>query len=120
MPVGLQAKRQYIEDQLAGLSPVQLLVKVYDVAIASCARKDRQRLNQALVQLMSSLNFEHHEISLGVFRLHNYCMRQSRMGQFDEVKHILTGLRDAWAQAEQKMRQEAADQSVGADERFAR
>ena len=119
MPVGLQAKKQYLEDQLAGLSPVQLLIRVYDVAIVSCTRGDRQRLSQALVQLIGSLNFEHREISLGSFRLYNYCLRQTQMGRFDEVKAILVGLRDAWVQAEPKMRAEAAVQTVR-DERSAR
>ena len=119
MPVGLQAKKQYVEDQLAGLSPVQLLIRVYDVAIVSCARGDRQRLRQALVELIASLNFEYREISLGSFRLYNYCLRQTQMGRFDEVKTILTGLRDAWVQAEPKMREETAAPSLW-DERSAR
>jgi hypothetical protein len=104
MPVGLQAKRQYIEDQLSGLSPVQLLIRVYDVAIVSCVRKDRQRLRQALIELINSLNFEYREISLGSFRLYNYCLRQLQVGRYDEVKRILTGLRDVWVQAEPKLR----------------
>jgi flagellar secretion chaperone FliS len=115
MPVGSVARKQYLEDEFAGLSPVQILIKVYDVAIASCARKDRERLSKALVQLISSLNFEYHEISLSSFRLYNYCLRQARTGRFDEVKTILVGLRDAWVQAERKMREEAADQMVGAN-----
>jgi flagellin-specific chaperone FliS len=114
MPVGSQAKRQYIEDQVSGLSPVQLLIRVYDVAIVSCVRKDRQRLRQALVQLISSLNFEYREIALGSFRLYNYCLRLMQMGRFDEVKTILTGLRDAWVQAERQTRGEAAAQTVRA------
>jgi flagellin-specific chaperone FliS len=108
MPLGLQAKRQYIEDQLSGLSPVQLLIRVYDVAVVSCARRDQQRLSQALIQLIGSLNFKYQEISVGSFRLFNYCLRQARMGRFDEVKAILVGLRDAWVQAERKIRAEAA------------
>ena len=107
MPVGLQAKRQYLEDQLSGLSPIQLLIRVFDVAVVSCARGDRQRLSDALVQLIGSLNFEYREFSIGSFRLYNYCLRQARMGRFDEVKTILVGLRDAWVQAERKMREES-------------
>ncbi|MGD1001246.1 MAG: flagellar protein FliS [Candidatus Brocadiia bacterium] len=108
MPVGLQAKKQYLEDQISGLSPVQLLIRLYDVAVVSCTRKDQRRLNQALVQLIGSLNFEYGEISLGSYRLYNYCLRQARMGRFEEVQAILAGLRDAWVRAERKMRTEAA------------
>ena len=115
MPVALQAKRQYLEDEFAGLSPVQVLIKVYDAAIVSCVRQDRERLNKALIQLISSLNFEHHEMAFGSFRLFNYCLRQARKGRFDELKTILVGLRDAWVQAERKMREEATLQTVGMD-----
>ena len=117
MPAATQAHRHYLEQELAGMSPVQLLIKVYDVAIASCAQKDRERLSRALVQLIGALNFEHHEMALGAFRLYNYCLRQAKMGRFDAAKPILVGLRDAWIQAERKMRAEAADQAVGAGAR---
>jgi len=115
MAVSPQASRQYVEQELAGLSPVQLLIKVYDVAIASCAQKDSQRLSRALVQLIAALNFEHQEMALGAFRLYNYCLRQAKIGRFDAAKPILVGLRDAWVEAEEKMRAEAAVAAAGAD-----
>jgi len=120
MPAAQQANRQYLEQELAGMSPVQLLIKVYDVAIASCTRKDRQRLSKALVQLIGALNFEHHEMALGAFRLYNYCLHQAKAGRFDAAKPILVGLRDAWIQAEKNMRAEAAAQTVGVGARAAR
>ena len=105
MSAGSQAKRRYLEEQVASLSPVQILIRVYDVAIVSCARGDRQKVRQALVQLIASLNFEYRDISLGLFRLYNYCLRQIQVGRLDEVNRVLSGLRDAWVEAEPKLRE---------------
>ena len=87
----------YIKDQLAGLSSVELLIKVYDVAIASCKAGDAQRLSRALVELVGALNFEHREIAVGLFRMYNYCLRNAKQGRFDLVEPVLMELRDVWS-----------------------
>lgn len=96
----LSLSRRYREEQLAGLSPVQLLVKIYDAAIAGCTQRDRDRLSRALVELIAALNFEYRDTAVGFFRLYNYCLRQTKAGNFDAIKPILCDLRDAWCQAE--------------------
>lgn len=88
----------FIKDQLAGLTSVELLIKVYDVAIASCKRSDSQRLSRALVELIGALNFEHREIAVGLFRMYNYCLRNAKQGRFDLVEPVLVELRDVWSQ----------------------
>lgn len=89
--------KEYIKDQLAGLTSVELLVKVYDVAIASCRQGDGQRLSRALVELISALNFDHREIAVGLFRMYNYCLRHAKQGRFDLVEPVLVELRDVWS-----------------------
>ncbi len=96
-----QAGKPYVEENLHGLNPVQLLIKLYDVAIASCARRDQGQLSRALVELIAALDFEHRDTALGLFRLYNYCLRQAKTGQFDAVQPILCELRDVWAQTQQ-------------------
>jgi len=96
-----QAARCYAQENLEGLTPVQLLIRVYDVAIASCHRRDRDKLSRALVELIAALNFEHRDIALGLFRLYNYCLRQAKAGRFEAVQPILCELRDVWAQTQQ-------------------
>ncbi len=93
----LATNKRYVEEQINGSNPIQLLLKLYDVAITSCTREDRQRLSRAIVELISALNFEHREVALGLFRLYNYCLRNAKLGNFDAVKPILCELRDTWS-----------------------
>jgi len=94
------ARKRYLEENVDGMSPVQLLVKVYDIALTSCARKDKEKLSRAIVELIAALNFEHRDVAVGLFRLYNYCLRQAKAERFDLVQPILRDLRDAWAQTE--------------------
>jgi len=93
-----QAGKAYLEKQLAGMSPAELLLKVYDVAIVSCRQGDSQRLSRALVELISALNFEQRETAVGLFRMYNYCLTNAKKGRFDLVEPILQDLRDTWTQ----------------------
>ena len=89
--------KSYIEDHLSGLSPVELLLKVYDVAIVSCKRGDGRRLSRALVELIGALDFDHREVAVGLFRMYNYCLRNAKKGRFDLVEPLLVELRDTWS-----------------------
>ena len=95
-----QAGQCYVQENLHGLTPIQLLIKLYAVAIVSCARRDKARLSRAIVELIAALNFEHRDVALGLFRLYNYCLRLAKKEQFEAVKPILCELRDTWAHAQ--------------------
>ena len=92
--------KAYITQQINAMTPMELLLKLYDVAIASCAQRDKERLSRAIVELIAALNFDYKEIAIGLFRLYNYCLRNARMGHFDLVKPILIDLRDAWTKVQ--------------------
>jgi len=96
----------YLEKEIAGLSPMGLILKIYDVAIAGCNQRNTDRASRALVELIASLNFEYRDMSTQLFRLYEYCMRCVKSGQFDTALKILTELRGAWSQvAKDEMRQ---------------
>jgi len=81
------------------MDSVSLLIKVYDYTILHCKKKDLARAGKGIIELMSSLNFEYEEISLGLFRLYQYCQDKIRQGEFNEAVHILEGLREAWVES---------------------
>ena len=87
----------YVNNQLIGLTPAQLLLKVYEVAIIGCQQKDCDKAIQAISELISGLNFEHQEIAIGLFRLYQYIIDQIRNKNFCEALNILKELRDTWA-----------------------
>jgi flagellin-specific chaperone FliS len=91
--------QKYLIEQLNTMSPVQLLVKVYEIAIEACHRQDRKRASKAIVELISALNFDYAEIANRFFHIYEYCMRQVKAGNFDEARQLLQELREGWVEA---------------------
>jgi len=89
----------YVNNQLVGLTSGQLLLKVYDIAIIGCQQQDGNKAIRAISELISSLNFDYQEISVGLFRLYQYIIDQIRDHNFSAAMNILKELRNAWATA---------------------
>lgn len=89
----------YKKNEIRGLSPVALILKLYDYVIVNCKRRDPANVNAGITQLIAALNFDYKEVSLGFFRLYHYCQDQARKGNFEEVEKVIGELRTAWAQA---------------------
>ena len=89
----------YRSQQVAGAAPAQLLLQLYDHAIAGALNQDQKQVNAALVELIGALNFDYEEIAVGLFKLYDWCMRRARAKDWEEVLGILRELRAAWAQA---------------------
>ena len=95
--------RDRFEEELDGLSPARLLLKLYDLAIVSCEREERERLVCTLTELTAALSFDHREISMPLFSIYDHCIRQGRAGRFGAVRAVLVQLRDAWSQSAQAL-----------------
>ena len=98
-PVRVGIAQKYLEEQLYTMSPIELLVKLYDIAIEACNRKDRDRASRALVELISALNFDYAEIAGRFFHIYKFCMNRVKAGKFSEAKEMLQELRSAWMEA---------------------
>lgn len=98
-----EPRRSRFEEELNRLSPAQLLLKLYDVAIASCDRKEREPLVSTLTELIAALSFDHREVSMPLFSIYDHCIRQGRAGNFGDVRAVLVQLRDAWSQSAQAL-----------------
>lgn len=89
----------YRTQQVNGAGPGQLLLELYDHAIAGCVARDYKKVSAALVEMIGALNFDYEDIALGLFRLYDWCLRRARAKAWDEVSGILRDLRETWAQA---------------------
>ncbi|MFC1564106.1 flagellar protein FliS [candidate division KSB1 bacterium] len=78
------------------LDPIPLLVKVYDYIILNCKMKNIDKATKGLVELISALNFDYQEVSLGLFRLYQFCLDSIKQNNFDDAIKILEGLRESW------------------------
>ena len=93
------AYQDYRAQQVLGASPMQLILMLYEIAIVSCERRDAERACKALTELISALNFDYEDISVGLFRLYEYCHWEVRRGQFAPAAGILRRLKESWEEA---------------------
>lgn len=85
----------YQRQAVLNATPSELITKLYDLAIQACYRKDEKRLIEVLSTLIRGLNFDY-EIAGSFFNLYEYCQRQARKQEFDEVRELLEGIRETW------------------------
>ncbi len=89
--------RRYQEQAIQTATPEQLILKLYDLGIASCRNGDRSKLRAVLVELISSLNFEAGgELANRLYAIYEFCLNESAMGDLEPIQDMLQGLRDAW------------------------
>lgn len=93
------AVQKYRNEQVMNLTPVEVIRKLYDLAIFGCRKNDRSLAQKAVTELIAALNFDDNDIALNLFQLYDYCKRCIRSGNVDEATHILEELRSAWIQA---------------------
>jgi flagellin-specific chaperone FliS len=95
--------QEYRQQEVMGASPIRLVVMAYDLAIRACEQKDYNRASKAISVLRDALNFDYPDVSVGLFRLYQWCLECLRTGDYDNAMVTLRDLRDAWAQTEKKM-----------------
>ena len=85
----------YQRQSILNSSPTELIMKLYDFAIQACYKKDEEKVVEVLATLKKSLNFEY-EISSNLYELYDYCQRQAKQQEFEEVIELIEPIRSAW------------------------
>lgn len=85
----------YQQQAVLNASPLQLVVKLYDLVLQATYQKDQERVKDILSTLIESLNFEY-EPADELFQLYKYCQDLARKEEYEEIREILEPLRDAW------------------------
>jgi flagellin-specific chaperone FliS len=93
------AAKAYRNEQLLNLTPVQVIEKLYSIAIQACKKNDKQLAKKAINELIAGLNFEHGDIAVGLYRLYEYCKHCIRKGNANEAVVVLDELRATWVKA---------------------
>ena len=100
-------QKVYQQQAIKNASPLQLVVKLYDLLLQATYRKDQKRVREVLNTLAESLNFDH-EPAEELFQLYQYCQDLARDEKYEEIREILEPLRDAWEQAAKGQTEEQA------------
>jgi flagellin-specific chaperone FliS len=91
---------QYRQQDVMGATPIHLVVMAYDVAIKACEKKDFEKTAKTIGMLQNALDFDYPEVSMGLFRLYQWCLECIRKGDFGSAASTLMELRAAWRKAE--------------------
>lgn len=89
----------YLEQEVFSWSKEKLILKMYDLFIVSAKRNDVTKMSRVLIELMGALNFDYEETATRLYRLYEYCQRCIFQKKIDEALHIITELRNTWAEA---------------------
>ncbi len=92
--------QEYRQQDVMGASPMRLIVMAYDLAIRSCDQKDFEKAVKTIGVLRDALNFDYPEVSMGLFRLYQWCLDCIRGGDFETAGRTLRDLRAAWQESE--------------------
>ena len=96
---GKQSLLKYKRQEILAAPPERLVLHLYDYIISCCAMRNCVNASRGIAELIDGLNLEYREIAMGLLRLYEYCLRQVKAGKYDEVRTIIRGLRDSWAEA---------------------
>ncbi len=103
---------QYKKNVEIGLSNVEKLIKVYDLAIYQLEKKDADGANKAITELIMYLNFHRstpqdvRKLATDFLSIYQFCKSQIRQEKFDVARKMLVELRDAWKQSNQTQKEE--------------
>ncbi len=90
---------RYNQNSILNATPIELILKLYDLVIISIRKKDFPKANLVLTELIAALDFEYQEESLGLFKLYRYCQDCLYKGETQMPLQIMRELRDTWAEA---------------------
>jgi flagellin-specific chaperone FliS len=93
----------YRQQEVMSASPLHLVVMAYDAAIRACEMKDFTKATKTIGLLRDALDFDYPEVSLGLFRLYQWCLDCIRQGDYNSATVTLRELRAAWRTAEQHL-----------------
>ena len=82
-------------------SPLRLVIMTYDLAIRACEQQDFAKATKTISALRDTLDLNYPDVSLGLFRLYQWCLDCIRKGDYVSAITTLTELRGAWVTTEQ-------------------
>jgi flagellin-specific chaperone FliS len=95
--------QEYRQQEVLGASPLHLVVMAYNLAIVACEQKEFEKAVKTITVLRDALDFDYPEVSVGLFRVYQWCLDCIRKGDYASALSSLRELRDAWRATEMKL-----------------
>lgn len=93
------ALSMYRTEQVMNLSSVEVINRLYGVAIHAIKKDDRQLAVRAINELIAALNFEYKDVAVSLYKLYQYAKHCLRKGKTAEAIEVMEELRGAWREA---------------------
>lgn len=77
-------------------APTEEMDHLYERVVLGCQERNKARVYQTLMELMSTLDFNNRTLALDYFRAYEQCIRLARANRFNEVATIIQQMRDPW------------------------
>ncbi len=103
MQTQTETVRNYMEQDIVGKTPAELLMLLYDAGLRACRRRDRQLAIGVLVELMGSIDVTCGEFTDGLIRLYEYALRQVRENKFEFAETMLRELSETYRETISKL-----------------
>jgi|SRR6056297_3565567 len=91
----------YQQQAVKNASPLQLVVKMYDLLIQATYREDGQKVKEILSTLITGLNFDH-EPADQLFAIYRYCQELARKNEFEQIREVMEPIRETWDEVANK------------------
>jgi flagellin-specific chaperone FliS len=92
-----QGLKAYRRVQIESMSPGELVLATYDVAIRACRENNIKLAGEAVTELMSGLDFTYEEVAGRLVVMYDWIYRQIKEGKLEDAARFLSELREAWA-----------------------
>jgi len=93
--------KNYKQQDVMSASPLRLVIMTYDLAIRACEQQDFAKAVKTIGALRDALDLDYPDVSVGLFRLYQWCLDCIRKNDYASAITTLTELRSAWAATEQ-------------------
>lgn len=93
------AMEAYRREEFLHLTPEAIIHKLMTLGIQGCRKEDKTQAVRAVNALILALDFKYSEVSMGFFRLYDYCKMCIYKSEFEKAITILDELRATWAEA---------------------
>jgi flagellin-specific chaperone FliS len=89
----------YLMQKILSASPEQLILYIYDAAIAACGNEDQSKAAEAMQELINALNFEKRKVANTFYQMYQHILHLIHNHKFERARDLIKEIRDTWAQA---------------------
>lgn len=89
----------YLVQKVLSASPEELILYIYDAAIAACANTNQTKAAEAIQELINALNFEKRNVANTFYQMYQHILHLIHNNKFERARELIKEIRDTWAKA---------------------